>query len=914
MAPIQNIINFYKDCYQSDVRAINIVNFFGKKIEHPYTLDSLALLNGKLIKHYVDSEWGKTMDETLTLHAQEKGLYCCSFFIQGTTKILGKSSKVFAPLYIHEVILSLESGIYYLEIDIANPVINPAFLDYLKSQDEGLDISYDEFSVLFPTSYFRFDEIIQIQEILKTQCPSLNIDALEKLMETDPLVKDLKSIYKQRSSSKNIELINGIGIGLIPKPVGSRGIINELSAIVNSEDYSMPIQELFQTSTRNQEMKLSKEKILTPVSLSNNQENVFHAIRNYKTALVIGPPGTGKSFTIAALVTDLISQGQSVLVASKNNQAGNVISDKIEKDFDLKGVVIKTAKKTYRNSLKRRLENIISGFAAQKIDHAAIGKLKGEVAELRSEIDKLENSIRLKERDELKWGKFFYQYKNTFFNRIKKRWIKYQFDSIQPIGNIKNLLGKKRRLTNQKIKKLIKLNYDYHLYKTLNKNRNEIKYLVDAMSQDIGSLMHEYFDKIDFNIILKALPAWICNASEIHKILPLQKEMFDVLIIDEATQCDIPSSLPLMQRAKKVVIVGDPKQLRHISFLSKKQQNTFADKYNFDPLTTEKNNYREHSILDLIMKSITRQDQITFLNEHYRSMPDIIRFSNQAFYDGQLKIMTSTPVTLREKNVFLHQTNGSRNGKGQNDLEATAIIEKIKTIISEETDLKKAMSQSIGILSPFRAQVALLKTRLQKEIELTNLKKHDLLIGTPFQFQGEERDVMLLSFAVDSETHPSTFIYLNREDVFNVSITRARSIQHVYSSISYKELNVEKIFTNYLASIDSKIHPDPSTYNYIDNFIEEIVDAIEKWKVDKIYKSYPIGGIEVDIVIVNNNQTYCVDLIGYPGEFESAFPLENWNRLERMNIKVFSITYTAWYLDNKKCLKELKKVVFDKEG
>lgn len=913
MPSIKNIIDFYKDCYQSDVKAISITNFFGRNIDHPYTVGSLELLNGKLNRYPVDSSWGKIVDKSLTLYTQEKSLYCCSFFLKGKMRLLGKQSNVFTPLFIHEVSLILEDEVYYLEVDARNPIINPAFLEYLKTRKEGVDVTYDELNEILPKGLFQFEEILQMKEVFKNRFPNINVEPLERLLATDSVEQDLKKVYKSRSTKTDLKIIIGIGIGLIPKPTGSRGIINELKYISEVGDYSRLIKELFQASKGNNKIKFSKREILSPISLSSSQINVFHALDCYSTTLVIGPPGTGKSFTISALVTDLISKGKSVLIASKNNQAGKVISDMIEQDFDLKGVVIKTAKKTYRNSLKRRLENIIHGLEVQRISELELQGLKYEITNLTKEIKQLENTLISKEQEELKWGSFFYQYRDTFFNRFKKQWIKYKHNSNQPIWEIKLVLDKKKDKLNRKIKKYIKRKYDYHLYGTLNTKRKEIKNLVEAMNQDVGSLMQEYFDRIDFRIILKALPAWICNTSEIHKILPLRKELFDVLIIDEATQCDIPSSIPLLQRAKKVVIVGDPKQLRHISFLSKKQQKLFAEKYKLDFATKEKNNYRAYSILDLISKSIDRQDQVVFLNEHYRSMPDIIQFSNGNFYAGKLRIMTSTPISLKEKSVFLHQVNGQRNIQGQNEKEIEAIIKKVKAIIAEESHLEKAMCQSIGILSPFRPQISLVKAKLRKQISLIDFKRHRILIGTPYHFQGEERDVMLISFVIDKDTHPSTFIYLNREDVFNVSITRARSVQHIYSSISHKETHLENLFTKYLASIDTKRELDLelSNYKYIDDFIEEIADVIRKWGVDKIYKSYPIAGIEVDLVVVNNNKTYCIDLIGYPGEFENQFPLENWNILERMNIKVFSLPYSSWYLDHEKCISNLYEYIFE---
>ena len=72
-----------------------------------------------------------------------------------------------------------------------------------------------------------------------------------------------------------------------------------------------------------------------------------------------------------------------------------------------------------------------------------------------------------------------------------------------------------------------------------------------------------------FAAILELLPCWCVNSLKIADAIPLKQDMFDVAIIDEASQCDIASSLPVLYRAKKAVVIGDNKQLKHISFLAK---------------------------------------------------------------------------------------------------------------------------------------------------------------------------------------------------------------------------------------------------------------------------------------------------------------------------------------------------------
>ena len=910
MSSLSNIIDYFKSCYQVDFKAVSILNFLGNKVENQLILNSADLLNGKLMQYPVDSAWGKEMETTLALHGEEKTLFCTAFFLSGKMNVIGRSQKVFAPLYIYPTSLLYEHEVYYLVVDAENAMINPVFLEFIKSQTESSNITYDILDKALPKGYIQFDQIHQIEVALKKLIPGLDMSDLGDFPNLFSETA-LKTIYKKRSKDTSFSLLPAIGVGLVNKPSGSRGILNELTKMLEQKKYSKVISDLFKPPSP----KINKKKpsaVISPVTLSNAQLEVFESYQNHRISMVVGPPGTGKSFTIAALAVDLISRGKTVLIASKNHQAGNVIAHKIEHDFGLKGVVVKTSNSSFLKTLHRQLDNISHGLDLSKINQHRVKLIASELTALHQSMNAQEKIILKRSTDEMKWGAFFHKYQDGFFQRYRKSWIKFKLDNSFPLWQLMFELDKLYLRSHKQTKKYIRKNYDAQLYATLREERLALQTLIDALKSDTGALMQGHFDKLDFKVILHALPAWIVSAPEIHNSLPLTKELFDVVIIDEATQCDIASSLPLLQRAKKAMIVGDPKQLRHISFLSDNQQKQFAKKHKVDSLADSKINYRKNSLLDLASKAIPSQDQVHFLDEHYRSMPDIIDFSNQNFYNNRLKIMTATPLTLKEKSVFLHKIAGKRNTKGQNEIEADTLIEMVKKIIDEESELDKNLHQSIGILSPFRTQVNLIKTKIRKAIDLKKLKQHQLLIGTPYQFQGEERDVMLLSFAVDNETHPSTYIYLNKPDIFNVSITRARSLQHAFISVHLEQLNPDYLFSQFLHQANSQPLSDSSlsTYESIDPFLEEVVAVLNRWKVDQIHKAYPIAGIEIDIVVVHKKKSYCIDLVGFPGDFEERFPLERWKMLERMGVQTFTLPYSSWYIDRDKTRNALRKWLF----
>ena len=147
-------------------------------------------------------------------------------------------------------------------------------------------------------------------------------------------------------------------------------------------------------------------------------------------------------------------------------------------------------------------------------------------------------------------------------------------------------------------------------------------------------------------------------------MLPLDREMFDLVIVDEASQCDVASALPLLYRGKRAIVCGDPKQLRHLSFLREDRQAALASQHGLSASQRSQWNYRTHSLLDVVNGALPSQDDVVLLDEHYRSLPQIIEFSNRRFYGQALRVMTRRPDTLGLRSVEMRKVNGKRVQRG----------------------------------------------------------------------------------------------------------------------------------------------------------------------------------------------------------------------------------------------------------
>jgi len=249
-------------------------------------------------------------------------------------------------------------------------------------------------------------------------------------------------------------------------------------------------------------------------------------------------------------------------------------------------------------------------------------------------------------------------------------------------------------------------------------------------------------------------------------------------------------------------------------------------------------------------------------------------------------------------------TKGNRDPKGVNAIEIEEIINRVKKIISEHKNTNPNTIPTIGISSPFTEQVKQLKKELSKSITFDQLKKFNVLVGTPFHFQGEERDIMLISFSVDNDSHPSSINYLNRNDVFNVLVTRARNKQVVFTSANPKQLPTNSLLKEYLESNTNERELKLQNKTY-DSFFEEVSTFLTASGYEIIQDSILVSGILIDLVILHDDKYFCIDLIGFPGEFESQLSIEELRILNRVDVPMFFLPYSSWYLDIEKSKKNL---------
>ena len=406
----------------------------------------------------------------------------------------------------------------------------------------------------------------------------------------------------------------------------------------------------------------------------------------------------------------------------------------------------------------------------------------------------------------------------------------------------------------------------------------------------------------DFKPLLDAFPCWCVTTYAVSDSLPLKPGMFDVAIIDEASQCDIASCFPIMYRAKKTVVVGDDKQLPHLSFLEKAKEQSFLSQYGIPDKYQLMWRFRTNSMFDLAdyysMNSV-------MLDEHFRSLPPIIEFSNQEFYNGRIRIMRTDKTSDSAIDIIKVED-------GKVDLDATrnlpeieALVKTLHEIIIEDERKNPDNPVSIGIISPFRAQVEQLKLSVPKVLSDYMIKKHQIEIGTAHTFQGDERDIILMSWAFANNSYPQSITFLQKPNLFNVAITRAKNkcINFVSHDLETMPDGHFRHYVSYLKQYKERkiaLLNNEIDENIYKNSLEREVAQHLREQGHQVVAGAEIAGLSADLVV---DDKFIVEIDGV--EDNKKAHISNMKKqaiLERCGMKVRRITYREWQYSKQACL------------
>ena len=886
--------NYLKECYELDTRTINLTNFYSRKVENRLWVEGTdEVLNGELPYLPILDDYAESIQHNLEAYSKEKSLYAFAHFVVGSMN----GHRVCAPIIFVPAQVIEKDGFNYLELNHSRKFLNYNFLNSFKK--EGTPPFEELFDFLFESEVIDFGISSKIATVLETHFEDISSDGMRFFPELLPE----KKVKALRPKGK-FKAIAGMGVGVLRYSSKTLGISSELKELTKTKTYSNSLIQVLKPTGE----KGSKSTVLprVPAILSTAQKRILRNAQQYTKSVVIGPPGTGKSFTIANMAVDHVLRGESILIVSKTDNAVDVILDKLE-SLGIGKACIRAGKQDYLKELKGRIQNMLSRkFSTSSVD--GLRFLKRDADHLQTDLNSLGTSFHNGMEKELSWGNFLFENrdKSSVIKTLRKKYIAWRVKNKVPNWKVTKEYYDKRELLIEKHKELVLWSYDLQLASFLKSHRSELSHFLKALRARTLAKQEALFQELDFNKLLRTFPIWLCKLSDLYEVLPLQADLFDMLVIDEASQCDLASVMPAIQRAKKVCVVGDPNQLRHFSFVSRAQQGALERKYNLKEADSALLNYRETSVLDLCFEQCGSNDQVVFLDEHFRGNEQLMSFSNETFYESRLKIMKSLPIH-QYQSLSIENCGGTRNSKGVNDIEIVKIVGKIQEIVAL-ADFTNAVS-SIGVISPFRKQSERLLEEIQLAISAEILDKHQILVGTPYSFQGNERDIMLMSWCIDDSTHNSAIRYINNDQVFNVAITRAKHNLIHFTSFEIEKLTHGTLLRDYLSSVKKNLINEVQAIDVRDEFMQEVSQWLSEIACDH-QCDYKVASIPVDILITDNKHYKAIDLVGFPGEFFDTISLNQYMLLHRAGVSVFPLPYSYWYLNREFAKKEFLEFLY----
>lgn len=405
----------------------------------------------------------------------------------------------------------------------------------------------------------------------------------------------------------------------------------------------------------------------------------------------------------------------------------------------------------------------------------------------------------------------------------------------------------------------------------------------------------------------EAVPGWIMPMGRALENLDPRKNSFDVIIIDEASQSDV-SSLAILYMGKKLIIVGDDKQVSPMavgvdaSKMSALQQMYIQGKIPNAHLYDAKT-----SIYDIARTTF----QPLMLREHFRCVPQIIGFSNHLSYDGRIKpLREAGSSVLVPSLVRCRIPGGARADKRKvNPAEAEAITALMLGCMAQP----EYAGKTFGVISMLGDdQVKLIQQHIESRIDAREIIRRKILCGSASHFQGDERDVIFLSL-VDSGTGKGPLPLLGNgpDDAYrkryNVAASRARDQLWVVDSLDpvqdLKPGDLRKTLIDYACS------PGAHTAAGQDDrpatpFEAEVAQALRA-RGYRLEQGRRVGTYRLELVALCESATVAIecDGEGLPGgEGRIRADMERQTILQRLGWRFIRIRGSEFNRNPKKCM------------
>jgi very-short-patch-repair endonuclease len=355
-----------------------------------------------------------------------------------------------------------------------------------------------------------------------------------------------------------------------------------------------------------------------------------------------------------------------------------------------------------------------------------------------------------------------------------------------------------------------------------------------------------------------AVPVWIMPVSEVlQSVRPADR--FDVVIIDEASQADLLSLVP-MYLGRRVVVVGDHEQVSPSAVGEEIDGVDVLIEEHLQGIPGRKLYDGRRSIYDLAREAFSAS---VCLTEHFRCVPDIIEFSNTLSYGGRIKPLREAADSALRPAVLAHRVEGLKEGK-KNRVEA----ETVASLVCAAVKLEEYRGKSFGVVSLLGDEQAVeIERLLRNRLDAEDLRERRILCGSPAHFQGDERDVIFLSM-VDSPSGGPLALreQENFKQRYNVAVSRARDqlwvVHSLNPTVDLKAGDLRRRLLEYCAdpsAVRQRVEAARSRFDSV--FEEEIFERLVRAGY-RVTPQWEVGRFRIDLVVEGSQRRLAVECDG----------------------------------------------------
>ena len=504
-----------------------------------------------------------------------------------------------------------------------------------------------------------------------------------------------------------------------------------------------------------------------PLALYNDKVNldqllVIHNGLKYPVLYVQGPPGSGKTNTILNTVVTAFFNNKTVLISSYNNHPVDEIYQKLShlkyKGDDIPFPIIRLGNSEKLKDAIKQIRLLFKITSSMQVFDSSLNRKKTyeehKTKALSDLLRKYEEKLDLSERKEMIKTMLSSSSNLPFLANLQG----------EQLVNVNNTLKEIGEITDDDIKPLI--SHDrLELFKFLNftsakfiKRLSEPKYeeLTDIIfTKDLNEAvrqLNQYLSNDEnFQKFLKIFPVVATTNISAHR-LGEPKQYFDMVIMDEASQCNTAVALVPIIRGEQLLLVGDPQQLKPVILLDERNNLILKKRYNI----TDEYDYRNKSVYQTFLSADAVSDEV-LLSYHYRCHLKIIGFNNKKYYNNKLNIRSSDNEKHPLEFIECHSKDTTL--KNTSESEAKEIVHYVKT----------HPDKTIAVITPFVNQ----RNEIQEELNQSGIANVDC--GTVHAFQGDEKQEIIFSLALTDKTHEKTYSWLkNNKELINVATSRAK--------------------------------------------------------------------------------------------------------------------------------------------